>query len=213
MDILILAAHPDDEVLGMGGTIKKLSKKNKIHLCVVTEGASAQYVEKIMIKRRHDACIKSSKVLGISTIDFLDYQDMRLDTIPSLEINKEIEKIIKKYNPKIVYTTPKNDLNKDHQIVFESSLVATRPHSSKVKQILSYEIPGITYRPFSPTVYENISKEFSSKIKAFKYYTTEIEKFPHPRSFESIEGLSIRRGMESGLKKAEGFELIRNIID
>ncbi len=213
MDILVLAAHPDDEVLGMGATIKKLSKKNKIHLCVVTEGASAQYSEKIVIKKRREACLKSGKVLGISTIDFLDYQDMKLDTIPSLEINKEIEKIVRKYKPKIVYTTPKNDLNKDHQIVFESSLIASRPHSSRVKHIFSYEIPGITSKPFFPTVYENISIEFSSKIKAFKYYTTEIEIFPHPRSFESIEALSIRRGMESGLKKAEAFEVLRSIVD
>ena len=182
MDILVIAAHPDDEVLGMGGTIKKLSKqKNRIHLCVVSEGASAQYDDKKMIKIRRDACLKSGKILGISTFTFLDFQDMMLDSTPQLEINQELEKIIKKYKPRIVYTTPSNDLNKDHQKVFESTLVVTRPHSNSVKEILSYEIPAITKFSFIPTIYENIQKEFPIKIKAFKQYKSEMMKFPHPR--------------------------------
>ena len=213
MSILIIAAHPDDEVLGMGGTIKKLSKKNKIHLCVVTEGASAQYTSKNMIERRKESCIKSGKILGISTFDFLGFADMKLDSIPSLRINQELEKIIKKYKTLTVYTTPKNDLHKDHQIVFESTLIASRPHSTTVKNLFSYEIPGIVKNPFISTVYEDISKEISFKIKAFKCYKSEIEKFPHPRSIQSIETLSLHRGMESNLKNAESFELIRSIRD
>ena len=211
MDILIIAAHPDDEVLGMGGTIKKLSKKNKIHLCVVTEGASAQYTNKDMIKKRKESCIKAGKILGISTFDFLEFEDMKLDSIPSLELKQELEKIIKKHKPTSVYTTPKNDLHKDHQIVFESTSIASRPHSNTVKNLFSYEIPGIVKNPFTPTVYEDISKEISYKIKAFNCYKSEIEKFPHPRSIESIESLSLQRGIESDLKKAESFELIRSI--
>jgi LmbE family N-acetylglucosaminyl deacetylase len=211
MSILIIAAHPDDEVLGMGGTIKKLSKKNKIHLCVVTEGASAQYTSKSMIENRKESCIKSGKILGISTFDFLEFADMKLDSIPSLRINQKLEKIIKKYKPSTIYTTPKNDLHKDHQIVFESTLIASRPHSTTVKNLFSYEIPGIVKNPFISTVYEDISKEISFKIKAFKCYKSEIEKFPHPRSIESIETLSSQRGMESGLIKAESFELIKSI--
>ena len=212
MDILVIAAHPDDEVLGMGGTIKKLSKQNnKIHLCVVSEGASAQYSDKKMIKVRRDACIKSGKILGISDFTFLDFQDMRLDTIPHLEINKELEKLTKKHRPKIVYTTPSNDLNKDHQKVFESTLVITRPHNTSVKEILSYEIPSITKFSLQPTVYENIQKEFPTKIRAFKQYKSEIMKFPHTRSIEAIETLSKLRGMESGLIRAEAFHLIKKI--
>lgn len=214
MDILILAAHPDDEVLGMGGTIKKLSKQNnKIHLCVVSEGVSAQYEDKKMIKIRRDACKKSGKILGISSYTFLDFQDMKLETTPQLEINRELEKIIRKYKPKIVYTTPANDLNKDHQKVFESTLVIARPHKNSIKEIFSYEIPGITKNPFTPTVYENIEKEFLFKIRAFKQYKTEVMKFPHPRSIEAIESLAKFRGMESGLTKAESFQLIKKISD
>ena len=211
MKILIVAAHPDDEVLGMGATIKKLSEKNIVYLCVVSEGASAQYKDKKMIQVRKNSCKKSSKILGISKIEFLDFSDMRLDSIPQLEINRSLEKVINKIKPDIVYTTPSHDLNKDHKIVFESTLVATRPLSSSVKEILSYELPGITQTPFTPNVYVDVTKQISHKIKAFKMYKSEVEKFPHPRSITAIENLSIQRGIESGLKNAESFQLIKKI--
>ena len=207
MNILVIAPHPDDEVLGMGGTIKKLSKKNKIILCVVSEGATAQYKDKKMIKVRRDSCKKTAKILGISQTIFLDYPDMRLN-LSHLDINKKLEEIIEKYRPEIVYTAPKNDLNLDHQMVFNSTLVACRPKSG-VKQILCYEIQGNTKVPFVPNVFENIEKEFSYKIKGFKMYKSEIEEFPNPRSIAAIENLAIQRGVESGTKKAEAFELIR----
>ena len=209
MNILVIAPHPDDEVLGMGGTIKKLSRKNKIILCVVSEGATAQYKDKKMIKVRRDSCKKTAKILGISQTVFLDYPDMRLN-LSHLDINKKLEEIIEKYKPEIVYTAPKNDLNLDHQVVFNSTLVACRSKSG-VKQILCYEIQGNTKVPFVPNVFENIEKEFSYKIKGFKMYKSEIEEFPNPRSIIAIENLAIRRGIESGTKKAEAFELIRSI--
>ena len=211
MQILIIAAHPDDECIGMGATIKKLSSKNKIHLCVVSEGASAQYTEKKMIIERSNACKKSGKILGISDYTFLNFPDMKLDSIPHLEINQELEKIIKKINPKIVYTTPNHDINKDHQKVFESTLVVTRPQSSNVKHVLSYEFPGKKLLPYIPDIYEDISKYYEFKIKAFKNYKSEIEKFPHPRSLQSIENMAIMRGIESGLMKAEAFNLVHQI--
>ena len=207
MKILVIAPHPDDEVLGMGGTIKKLSKKNKIILCVVSEGATAQYKDKKMIKVRRDSCKKTAKILGISQTIFLDYPDMRLN-LSHLDINKKLEEIVEKYRPEIVYTAPKNDLNLDHQMVFNSTLVACRPKSG-VKQILCYEIQGNTKVPFAPNVFENIEKEFPYKIKGFKMYESEVEEFPNPRSIAAIENLAIQRGVESGTKKAEAFELIR----
>ena len=209
MEVLVIAAHPDDEVLGMGATIKKYSKKNKIRLCIVSEGASAQYENKKMIEVRREACKKCASILGISSINFLDFPDMRLDSIPQVEINIELEKIISKFKSKIIYTTPQNDLNKDHQKVFESTLVVSRPHSSEIKQILSYEIPGIRKSEFKPNVYENIEKEFKYKIDGFKQYKSEVQKFPFPRSIKSIESLAIQRGVESNFEKAESFELIK----
>jgi LmbE family N-acetylglucosaminyl deacetylase len=213
LNVLVIVPHPDDEVLGMGATIKKLSKKNKISLCVVSEGASAQYKDKKMIEVRREACIKAGKILGISDFEFLNFPDMRLDTIPHLEINIQLEKIIKKYKPEVVYTSPPNDLNKDHQSVFESTLVATRPTLTSVKMLLCYEMAGFVREPFHATVYEDITKEMDYKIRAFKAYDSEVMKFPHSRSIEAIENLAIMRGIQSGLRRAEAFDLIRNIIE
>ena len=211
MNILILAPHPDDESIGMGGTIKKLSKKNNIHLCVLTDGAVLDSSGQKKILERKNACKNSGKILGISDYTFLDFPVMELESISHLEINRELEKIIKKFNPKIVYTTTRHDINKDHQRVFESTLVVTRPQSSNVKQVFSYETAGMTINRFSPTVFEDISKEFKYKIKSFRMYKSELRPFPHPRSIKAIENLAIQRGIESGTKKAEAFELIRFI--
>jgi len=213
VNILVIVAHPDDEVLGMGGTIKKLSKKHTVSLCVVSEGVSAQYKEKKMIKVRRNDCLKCGKILGITNFEFLDYPDMHLDHIPHLDINIDLEKLMKKYNPDIVYTTPYHDLNKDHQRVFESTLVATRPTFIKIKKLLSFELPGSVRVPFTPNLYEDVSSEIKTKIKAFKQYKSEVEKFPHPRSTEAIKSLSLVRGIESGFKYAEAFKLIKEFVD
>jgi len=95
--------------------------------------------------------------------------------------------------------------------VFESTLVVTRPLKNMIKKVLVYELPGFTKQPFKPLVYENVKKEMSLKIRAFRCYESEVEKFSHPRSIESIKNLSILRGIESGLQYAESFELIRSI--
>lgn len=210
MKILIVVAHPDDEVLGMGGTIKKLSRNNQIRLCVISEGVSAQYDDEKMILVRRNACKKASKMLGISDVTFFDFPDQGLSSLHH-EINHELQKIIKKFRPEIVYSNSDSDLNLDHRQVFESCLAVCRPMYSTVKKLLAFEIPGHTKRQFNPNVYEDISKQFSIKIKAFKIYKNELMKFPHPRSVESIESFAKIRGIESGLKRAEAFELIRDI--
>ena len=211
MNILVIAAHPDDEVLGMGATIKKLStQRHSVHLCVVTEGVTAQYADAKMIKIRRKSCIESGKILGIKDFYFLDFPDMKLDTIPHLKLNKSLEKIIKKFKPEVVYTTPYNDLNKDHASVFESTLVATRPLSSSVKIVLSYELPGLVKKQFEPNVFSNVSKEIKFKIKAFQKYKSEIKKFPHPRSVKAIETQAAFRGIQSGSKQAEAFKIEHN---
>ena len=212
MKILVIAAHADDEVLGMGATIRKLSKKNQVELLVATDSATSQYNDPKMIKVRHDACLRSAKILGIKNVTFLNYPDNQLDTIPQLELNQKFENIITKFKPKHVYTTPHHDLNKDHRQVFDSSLIASRPGSSSVEAIFSYELPGFVKTSFEPNTFENIEKEFIQKLKALKEYKSEIMKFPHPRSIESIKNLATYRGIQSGLKQAEAFELIHNII-
>ena len=153
MKILVLAAHPDDEVLGMGGTIKKLANlKNKIHLCVVSEGASAQYRDKKMIKVRKDACINSGKILGISSFSFLGFPDAKLDSIPQVEINVQIEKIVSEFKPDIVYTVSAGDGSKDHEKVFVSTIVPCRSFKTTITKVISYELPGPRINPFEPNI-------------------------------------------------------------
>ncbi len=212
MNILIIAAHPDDEVLGMGGTIYKLRKEgHKIDLCIVTDGQCKHCGLADRHEKRRESAIKASKFLGIRGIHFFDFEDSKLDVTPQIEINKKLEKLIKKIKPEIVYTVPDNDFHKDHQKVLECTLVVTRPHSSNVKEVYMYEMTESVKTSFNPNVYVNIENEFKHKIKAFRMYTTEQQEFPYPRSLKGIESLAIQRGIEAGLKKAEAFTLVRKI--
>ena len=139
-----------------------------------------------------------------------------MDKIPLLEVVKTIEKIIHDFKPNIVYTHSKYDVNIDHRILYDATLVATRPvPGSKIKQVLSFEIPSSTewYFPsqFSPNIFEDISKELPKKKNALKAYKTEIRKFPHPRSSDALEIIAKKWGTVCGFKAAEAFTLIRQL--
>ena len=214
--ILIIAPHPDDEVLGCGGTIAKYSKKgNEIYLCIVTKAYTPDWSEEFL-KNRPKEIKKSNKILGIKKTYFLDFPTVKLDTIPQKELNSAILKVIQEVDPEVLYIPHEGDLNKDHRLVFEAALVAVRPTSRLVKRILSYETlseteEGSAIKVFVPNVYEDIAETFNIKIEAMKYYKSEIKEFPHPRSLETIEVLAKKRGSEAGFKYAEAFELIREI--
>jgi LmbE family N-acetylglucosaminyl deacetylase len=218
MKILIIAPHPDDEVLGCGGTIAKYKEKNdKIYLCIVTKAYTPDWSEEFL-KNRPKEIAKSNKILGIHHTFFLDYPTVKLDTIPQKELNDAISKIINTVKPEVVYIPFKSDLNKDHQIVCESSLVALRPHNHKVKKILSYEILATTEwggmpESFTPTVYIDITDTFSIKIEAMKAYKSELRSYLHPRSLQGIETLARKRGSEIGVEYAEAYKLIREFCE
>jgi LmbE family N-acetylglucosaminyl deacetylase len=169
------------------------------------------------IKNRPKEIKKANKTLGIKKTYFLDYPTVKLDTIPQKELNESISKVVNEVNPDIVYIPHKGDLNKDHRLVFEASLVATRPGNHKIKRILSYETLSETewgqpIEPFIPNVYVDISETFVTKIEAMKAYESEIKSYPHPRSLEMINILAKMRGGAVGLDAAEAFILIREII-
>tara|TARA_B100000029_G_scaffold513709_1_gene614094 strand:- start:4451 stop:5161 length:711 start_codon:yes stop_codon:yes gene_type:complete len=234
MKILIVVAHPDDEVLGMGGTIRKHTKKgDNVVVAYLTTGISArrsldytnsssydfsehdlQKNKKQILELQHDAK-KSSKVLGIKKTIFFDFPDNELDTIPLLKIVKTIEKIILKEKPDIVYTSHSKDLNIDHRITCNATLTACRPSSIFIKEILSFEIFSSTEWTFSydfkPDYFVNIEKELSFKINAMKKYKNELKKFPHPRSLENIENSAKRWGTVCGFNAAEAFQIIRKL--
>jgi LmbE family N-acetylglucosaminyl deacetylase len=214
MRILVVVAHPDDEVIGLGGTILKHSKNgDKVYLSIITEGVSAQYKEnKIFLRLRRNSCQKSARFLGIQEVFFHDLPDAQLDKSSQLEINKIIEEDIKKVEPQRIYTHHWSDLHKDHRLVFESVLVASR----RVKEVFCFETIGSTNKckntgNFSPNFYIDISKELDKKLKALSLYNTEIKKFPSPISLESIKILARFRGIESSLNAAEAFVCIKKI--
>ena len=218
MKILIIAPHPDDEVLGCGGTIAKHTKEgDEVYLCIVTKAYAPDWSEEFL-KNRPKEIEKANKILGIKETYFLDYPTVKLDTFSQKELNESLSKVVNKVNPDILYIPHKGDLNKDHRLVFEASLVATRPANHKVKRILSYETLsetewGQSIEPFIPNVYVDISETFEKKIEAVKAYETELKPYPHQRSLQIIESLAKKRGSEVGVKFAEAFMLVRELVD
>lgn len=215
--ILVIAPHPDDEVLGCGGTIARLAKEgNEIHLCVMTEGYSPDWPEKHLQGRAREIRA-AQKALGISKVHFLKLPTVKLDTIPRKNINDLLSRVVLAVDPDVAYIPHAGDLNLDHRIAFETALVALRPRGKQSPAILSYEVLsetewGIPTKLFSPTVYINITKTFSQKLKAMKAYKSELRPFPHPRSLKALEALAIKRGSEVLVARAEAFALIREVV-
>ena len=232
MNILVISPHPDDEVLGMGGTILKHAKNgDKVTVAYMTTGITSrrssnyenamsyqsdQKQKSIMRKQiselRKDA-EKSCKLLRVKKTVFFDFPDNELDTVPLLKIIKNIENLIKETKPDRVYTSHYGDLNIDHKIVFEAMLTACSPGKFPVKEIMCFEIFSSTDWAFSyefkPNYFIDIKNELSYKTKAMQKYKNEIKKFPHPRSTENITNSAQKWGSVSGLKSAEAFQLIR----
>ena len=222
--ILIVAAHPDDEVLGCGGTIAKYAKDNEIYILILGEGITSRYENRqeasaVELSALKHKATEAGKFLGAKDIFFLDLPDQRFETVPFLEITKKIEEFIKKIEPKIIFTHSSADLNLDHRISFNSVMTAARPvKNCPVKEIYSFEIPSSTEWSFQkingaflPNIFEDISSTLERKIEASKIYNSEMREFPHPRSKEGIEILAKKRGMAVGINLSEAFELIRRI--
>lgn len=215
MKILVIAPHPDDEVLGCGGTIAKHVKNgDDVCLCIITKAYLPDWPEEFIANRPKEIEAASS-ILGIKETILLDFPTVKLDTIPQKELIDRISSVVMKIKPDILYVPHKGDLHKDHRLVFEASLVAARPGGS-IKKILSYETLsetdfGQVLEPFVPTVYEDIAETFEIKIEAMNAYASEIKQTPHPRSIDLIEILAKKRGSESGLRFAESFVLIREV--
>ena len=224
--ILIIAAHPDDEVLGCGAIIAKYSKTNEIYVLILGEGITSRYKNREEAKSGEildlkNKSIEAGKILGVKETIFFDFPDQRFDSLPFLEIVKRVEEIIVEINPGIIYTHSPSDLNLDHRITFEAVLTATRPKPGLcVKKILAFEVISSTEwsfgkinKQFCPNIFEDISEYIELKIKAFNAYDSEKREYPHSRSKEAIISLANRRGASVGLKSAEALELIREIND
>lgn len=221
-NILVIAPHPDDEVLGCGGTIKKRIKSgDDVYLCIVTRPVVPDWSEEYINNK--DKEIKSSNdFLGFRGVFFLDLPSLRLDTVPKKDLNDKLIEIVEKVKPEILYIPFWGDANHDHKIVSESSLIAGRPTpGSSVKKIFAFEIlsekewggnqTDNIKNIFLPNYYEDISSSLKDKLKAMEFYKSELKEFPHPRSLKGVEVLAQKRGTDCGKDAAEAFVLVREI--
>jgi len=217
--ILIVCAHIDDETLGCGGTIlKHVYHGDIVHVLVITDSCSTQYMnnDKAMIKQKHNEANKAMHILGVKSIEFNSLPDMQLDTVPHVEINRIIEDKIRRFKPTIVYTHHWGDINKDHRLVSEATMVAIRPIPEQtIKKIYTYEVPSSTewsvepYKTFMPNTYVDITEFMPILNAAVKCYKTELRRYPHPRSVESM-GYT-RNGIQVGIRYVERFHLVRSV--
>jgi LmbE family N-acetylglucosaminyl deacetylase len=225
-NILVIAAHPDDEVLGCGGTIARHTMNGeKCNVLIMSEGITSRDnirnpdLRNDEIAKLREQAENAASILGVSCVEFNSFPDNRMDSVDLLDVVKKIENAIEKYNPEIIYTHHFGDLNIDHQITAKAVETATRPvRKNSVKEIYSFETPSSTewafsnqYHYFRPNCYIEIEKTLSKKIEAFECYRSEKRTFPHPRSSEAIKNLATARGTQVGLKAAEAFTLIRKI--
>ena len=216
--ILIIAAHPDDEILGCGGTILKLKEKKNIKVVFLTDGVSARKSNIKLKNKRKKECLDLFKYLKLDKPHFLNFPDNQLDKIPLLKIVKKIEKILLNFKPNIVFTHFENCLNIDHQIAYKATITACRPlKKSSVEKILSFEVLSSTdwaafnNKSFQPNYFVNITNQIKDKIKSISFYKSELRKYPHSRSLKAIETLARSRGTSSGFKFAEAFFIVREL--
>ena len=216
---LIVAAHPDDDILGCGGLLSKLTSSGEsVRVIFIAEGTTCRYnniTEKVKneIASRNQVGINALKILGVSDYNFYNFPCGRLDVEPIIDIAKIIEKEIENYKPKTILTHFRNDVNNDHKIVFQAVLQATRPVKNIVKNLLSFEILSSTewkyFDVFKPNFFVDITDTLPKKIEAMNYYISEQPNPPHPRSDHIISSLASIRGSQSGVMFAEGFEVVR----
>ena len=218
--ILVLGAHSDDEVLGLGGTILQAKENNsEVDVLIVTDSASAQYKQKQKLEDRDSNLHQCCNLLKVDNVFHWDLPDMRLDTLSHLELNKKLGAFISDSNYDTIFIHHPHDINMDHQVLFSSLMVVCRPiPNQKVKTILTYYTPSSTEwgsfeknRMFCPNVFVDIENYIALKLEALSKYTDEVRDFPHPRSIENVENVAKYFGSQVGLMFAEPFCLIRSI--
>lgn len=220
--ILVVAAHPDDEVLGCGGTIAKWKRRgDEVHVLLMTDGEGARVGnDETLIKIRNKAAVAANVLLGTDSLHALKLPDNRMDSVSLLDVVKIIEDYIGRFHPDVVLTHHVGDVNIDHRIVHDAVIAACRPQPGfSVNELLFFEIPSSTeWRPpgsgppFVPNVFVDVSDCFENKAAALQAYKNELRIFPHPRSVEAIQALARWRGAMVGVPMAEAFMLGRLIV-
>ena len=218
--IIVVAAHPDDEVLGCGGTIvKHVAQGDIVHWVFMSDGVSSRLdSSKVQLNRRLKASKSVQSLLGISSTHYLNLPDNSMDSVPLLEIVQKLEPIINKIKPSVIYTHGYGDLNIDHQLTHAAVMTACRPvPDSTVREIYGFEVISSTEwtapqkSSFAPTLFVNITRFLTTKTRALKLYKEEMRSSPHSRSLKHVKVLAEHRGHTIGVNMAEAFEVYRII--
>ncbi len=221
MNVLIVAAHPDDEVLGCGATAARLAREgHAVHISILAEGMTSRSEEhRDRLPDLHACAKRAADMMGAKDLCLHGLPDNRLDTLPLLDVVKIVEERIELLRPEIVYTHHGGDLNIDHRITHRAVLTATRPtEGHPVREVFCFEIGSSTewafqrFEPvFRPNVFVSVASELDIKIAAMTAYESESRPFPHPRSPEALRATAARWGSVAGCTAAEAFELVRSV--
>jgi LmbE family N-acetylglucosaminyl deacetylase len=218
--VLVVAPHPDDEILGCGGVMARhAAEGDEVHVAVVTRGAPEVYqAEEVNqtraeLKQAHD-------VLGVKSVRYLDFPAPRMDTIPRHTVADAIRRLVAELTPDTLYAPHYGDMHFEHGLTYEACLVATRPVGKiKVRRVLAYETlsetewgPPVSGSAFQPTVFVDIGPYLPKKLAAMACIKSQLFTPPHPRSLANLEALATLRGSTAGLSAAEAFMLVREII-
>lgn len=225
MNVLVIAAHPDDEVLGCGGTIAKLSEQGvRVHIRILGEGITSRFDQRAAadpatLAALHERSRRAGALLGAQSVAVLDLPDNRFDSVSLLDVVKRIERAIEETRPEVVYTQHGGDLNIDHVVTFRAALTATRPMADcGVRAVYAYEVASSTewafgrFSPvFEPNAFIDIEATLERKIAAMETYESEARPFPHPRSPDALRAIARRWGSVVGRPAAEAFQLVRSV--
>jgi LmbE family N-acetylglucosaminyl deacetylase len=223
--VLVISAHPDDEVLGCGGTIARLTQHGyPVCIAILGEGVTSRYrtreeapVEETA--RIREQASRAATLLGAGDLRMFKLPDNRFDTVPLIDIIKMIEDLIGDLRPDVIYTHHPGDLNVDHSRTFRAVLTAVRPLPDRsVRALYTFEVPSSTEwafqqfsPPMKPNLFVDIRDTLETKIRALQVYESEVRTFPHPRSADAMRAMAYRWGSVAGLPAAEAFELVRRI--
>jgi len=225
--VVVVAAHPDDEVLGCGGTLARFADEGRpVHVLILADGEWARPLigdaaaGPDRIQARVSAAERACAILGCASVEVLSLPDNRLDSVDLLDIVRRVEAVITRCAPATVLTHHSGDVNIDHRVAHDAVIAACRPHGARpVEELLFFETPSSTeWRPpssaeqFAPNWFVDVSGTWAKKLAALDAYRTEMRDFPHPRSVRAVEALGQWRGAMAGLESAEAFVLGRKIL-
>lgn len=216
---LVIAPHPDDEVLGCGGTIARIADSGQdVHVAIVTRGYEPAFSSESVEQVRAEMA-EAHKILGVSQCHFLDLPAAALDTLPGAELNAAIGGLVAEVAPQTLFLPFVGDIHRDHQLIFTAGLVAARPRNLDApRRIYAYETlsetnwaaPGVT-EAFTPNVFFDVSETIERKVRAFACFESQVKPYPDERSLKTIEALATVRGSTVYLPAAEAFVLLREI--